>query len=99
MKCGRVALLGVIGDDGHGFELMRALHSRERIDRVCAEDFVIPTFTYTKLINGATGVEDLPRIDYVSPGPLPGIRGPHPEHLPAIFETSRSSTSRIRPKP
>jgi len=31
----------------------------------------VSTFTYTKLINGVTGREDLPRIDFVNTRPLP----------------------------
>ena len=30
-----------------------------------------PTFTYTKLLNAATGEEDLPRVDFVNTRPLP----------------------------
>ncbi len=29
------------------------------------------TFTYTKLINGQTGIEDQPRVDFISTKPLP----------------------------
>ena len=36
------------------------------------------TFTYTKLINGATGVEDQPRLDFINTAPLAaGRRAPH----------------------
>ena len=28
------------------------------------------TFTYTKVINGDTGVEDLPRLDFINTRPL-----------------------------
>ena len=67
----RVTLLGAIGDDGHGFELLRALRlGRISVD-LCVVSPLIPTFTYTKLINAVTGVEDLPRIDYISTQPLP----------------------------
>jgi bifunctional ADP-heptose synthase (sugar kinase/adenylyltransferase) len=31
-----------------------------------------PTFTYTKLINAETGIEDRPRLDFISHQPLPG---------------------------
>jgi len=66
----RVAVLGVIGDDGHGYELRRALEQRgiEGSALVSAAD--VPTFTYTKLINRVSGVEDLPRVDYVNPRDL-----------------------------
>jgi rfaE bifunctional protein kinase chain/domain len=71
----RVAVLGVAGGDGHGFELRRSLQAR-RIDE--SKLLTIPerlTFTYTKLINRATGQEDLPRLDFV-----------HAEDLPAPVE-------------
>ena len=71
LKCGRVALLGAIGDDGHGWELMRSLQSRGISTEHVQKTTLIPTFTYTKLINVATGVEDLPRIDFVPPAKLP----------------------------
>ena len=66
-----VAVLGMIGDDGFGFELERALE-----DRSIATDWVvqaggIPTFTYTKLINAVTDEEDLPRVDFIYTSPLP----------------------------
>jgi rfaE bifunctional protein kinase chain/domain len=67
----KVSVLGVVGADGFGYELDRALESRGigrdllvRSDRVC-------TFTYTKLINAQTGVEDLPRLDFVNTEPVP----------------------------
>ncbi|HEV8147125.1 MAG TPA: PfkB family carbohydrate kinase [Bryobacteraceae bacterium] len=62
---GRVAVLGVIGDDGNGEELTRAL-ARNRIGtELLLRSPMVPTFTYTKLINVHTGIEDLPRIDFV----------------------------------
>jgi rfaE bifunctional protein kinase chain/domain len=68
---GRVAVLGVRGDDGFGFELERALGER----RINAEPMVkVPnwhTFTYTKLLNSQTSVEDQPRVDFISTNPLP----------------------------
>ncbi len=68
---GRVNLLGVVGDDGHGHELMNTLSrrgiSRELILHVPGR----PTFAYTKLINKDTGIEDQPRVDFVSQQPLP----------------------------
>src|SRR5512140_1680776 len=69
---GRIAVLGVVGDDGFGYELRRALEAR----RISAEHLVavpdLPTFTYTKVINGVTGVEDYPRLDFISTRPLAG---------------------------
>ncbi len=67
----RVTLLGAIGDDGHGFELLRALRLRSISAELIVVSSLIPTFTYTKLINSVTGVEDLPRIDYINTQPLP----------------------------
>jgi len=66
----RVAVLGVAGDDGHGYELRAALR-QAGIDASMLVQSVAPTFTYTKLINADSGEEDLGRIDFVSPGPLP----------------------------
>ena len=70
MGVGRVSVLGAIGDDGFGHELRRALGAR----RIIADQLIgvpdIQTFTYTKLINAATGEEDLPRIDFISNSPL-----------------------------
>lgn len=66
----RVAVLGVFGDDGFGEELRRALEARN----ISTEFMVkarVPTFTYTKLINVKTGVEDQPRVDHINPHPLP----------------------------
>src|SRR5580704_6686385 len=70
MGVGRVSVLGAIGDDGFGHELRCALGAR----RIIADNLIalpnIQTFTYTKLINAATGAEDLPRIDFISNSPL-----------------------------
>ncbi len=63
----RAAVLGVIGDDGHGHELRRALPCETLLGTVRS----VPTFTYTKLINAGTGIEDQPRIDFISTQPLP----------------------------
>lgn len=68
---GRIAVLGVIGQDGHGFELRRVLAQRG-IDRdLLVESPDVQTFTYTKLINSETGEEDRPRIDFVNSSRLP----------------------------
>ena len=70
MGVGRVSVLGAIGEDGFGYELRCALAAR-----AIAADLLIPvpgmpTFTYTKLINARTGIEDLPRIDFICTAPL-----------------------------
>ena len=59
-----IRVLGIVGDDGHGYELRQAL-ARRGIDASLLVTGPV-TFTYTKLINSRTGVEDLGRIDYVS---------------------------------
>ena len=69
LGCGRVAVLGAIGDDGFGLELSRALAGR-RIDDLCIRAGSLQTFTYTKVINGETGIEDRPRLDFINTVPL-----------------------------
>ncbi len=68
---GRVAVLGVVGDDGHGHELTGALNRRHISPGLLIRADSVPTFTYTKLINGQTGIEDQPRVDFVHAQPLP----------------------------
>jgi rfaE bifunctional protein kinase chain/domain len=68
---GRVAVLGARGDDGHGYELEHALRARGiEVDALLASR-QIATFTYTKLINLSTGVEDRPRVDFINASALP----------------------------
>lgn len=62
---GRVSVLGVIGDDGHGFELRQALARRGVSHELLVDAPGRQTFTYTKLINDVTGREDLPRVDFL----------------------------------
>lgn len=67
---GAIEVLGALGDDGFGYELRQALA------RVGAGgSLLVPTpgatFTYTKLLNRATGEEDLGRVDFVAPPPPP----------------------------
>src|SRR5215472_948053 len=50
---GRVAVLGVAGDDGFGYELSAALKARGISCDLLVRSAAVPTFTYTKLINGA----------------------------------------------
>jgi rfaE bifunctional protein kinase chain/domain len=71
LGAGRVAVLGVIGDDGFGFELERALAARGADPSLLVHEPSIQTFTYTKLINACTGVEDLARVDYINARPMP----------------------------
>jgi rfaE bifunctional protein kinase chain/domain len=67
---GRVAVLGVAGGDGHAYELRLALEARGIDSSGLITDPRGLTFTYTKLINRRTGVEDLPRVDYLNSGDL-----------------------------
>jgi len=70
MGLDRVAVLGVAGDDGHGYELARAL-ARRGIDTAGLLQVPgVATFTYSKLIDLKTGVEDLPRVDFIEARPL-----------------------------
>jgi rfaE bifunctional protein kinase chain/domain len=67
----RVAVLGALGEDGFGFELRRALAARGVSPALLVPSDELSTFTYTKLINATTGVEDLPRVDFINTRPLP----------------------------
>lgn len=69
LGCGRVAVLGAICDDGHSVELARALAARG-ISDLCIRADSLQTFTYTKVINQDTGVEDQPRLDFINTTPL-----------------------------
>jgi rfaE bifunctional protein kinase chain/domain len=66
-----VSVLGVVGDDGHGHELIRALNALDIGTDLVLREPEVPTFTYTKLINAATDVEDQPRVDFVFSGQMP----------------------------
>jgi rfaE bifunctional protein kinase chain/domain len=72
LGAGRVAVLGAVGEDGHGFELARALAGRGIESEMLIPSPGIQTFTYTKLINAASGVEDIPRVDFINRQALPG---------------------------
>ncbi|HEX8984556.1 MAG TPA: PfkB family carbohydrate kinase, partial [Bryobacteraceae bacterium] len=71
LKVYRVAVLGVFGDDGNGFELERALQARGISVNLMLRDARLPTFTYTKFLNAETGIEDQPRVDFIPFRPLP----------------------------
>jgi rfaE bifunctional protein kinase chain/domain len=71
LKTGKVAVLGLTGNDGFGYELRRALEARGIATNLLLETPQIPTFTYTKLINRQTGAEDVPRVDFVYTEALP----------------------------
>jgi rfaE bifunctional protein kinase chain/domain len=71
LGAGTVAVVGIRGDDGFGFELVRALNQRGVTANLMVELPGWQTFTYTKLINGQTGIEDQPRVDFISTKPVP----------------------------
>ena len=66
-----VAVLGAIGEDGHAYELLKALRERNIGIDLLIQHAGIPTFTYTKLINAETEVEDKPRVDFVFKDDMP----------------------------
>lgn len=68
---GRVTVVGAIGFDGHGFELIGSLQAKGIDSTHLIQEREIPTFTYTKLINVRSSVEDLPRVDFVLSRPVP----------------------------
>ena len=82
----RVTVLGIVGDDGHGFELRKALNMRGMHDELLVEAPGRQTFTYTKLINQVSGVEDLPRVDFVFEPAPEAERSVLDRLLPAIDE-------------
>jgi rfaE bifunctional protein kinase chain/domain len=71
LGAGKVAVLGIRGDDGFGFELVRALNERGIATNLMVEIRRWQTFTYTKLLNCQTGIEDQPRVDFISTKSLP----------------------------
>ncbi len=70
LGAGHISVLGVVADDGHGYELRQALKARG-VDASPLVTAPGATFTYTKLINTHTQVEDLGRIDFLSFPPPP----------------------------
>ena len=68
---GRIAVLGVAGRDGFGWELKQALAARRIESHLLVGIDNWQTFTYTKVINRDTGEEDMPRLDFISTRPLP----------------------------
>ena len=70
LGAGRVAVVGAVGDDGHAYELRQALAARGIDADGLVTDPCGLTFTYTKLLNAQTGVEDLPRVDFLNSGDL-----------------------------
>lgn len=70
LGAGHVDVLGMVGDDGFGYELRGALSARGISPDLLVSSRSVSTFTYTKLLNTATGEEDLPRVDFINPRPL-----------------------------
>ena len=70
LGAGRVAVLGAIGQDGFGVELSQALGARGISAEWCVRTPAMQTFTYTKVINAHTGIEDQPRLDFINTTPL-----------------------------
>jgi rfaE bifunctional protein kinase chain/domain len=68
---GRVAVLGAVGEDGFGYELEQALVSRGVSTELLVRSDELSTFTYTKLLNLSSGVEDQPRVDFINTRPSP----------------------------
>jgi rfaE bifunctional protein kinase chain/domain len=68
---GKVAVCGVIGGDGHGVDLLRSLRLRGIESDLIVTSPGIQTFTYTKLINGITSVEDQGRVDFINAQAMP----------------------------
>ena len=71
LKPYRVAVLGVLGEDGNGFELEGELRTRGVSLDLMVKDPRLPTYTYTRLFNSETGLEDRSRVDVIPFRPLP----------------------------
>lgn len=71
LGAGRVAVLGIVGTDGFGYELKAALVHRGIEPALLVESRALQTFTYTKLLNSVTGEEDQPRVDFINTQPPP----------------------------
>jgi rfaE bifunctional protein kinase chain/domain len=69
-----VTVAGIIGDDGFGFELEKALHRLGVRTDLLVNAPGVCTFTYTKLINRRSGEEDRPRVDFINTEPMPDHR-------------------------
>jgi rfaE bifunctional protein kinase chain/domain len=66
-----VAIAAAIGSDGFGPELEQALKRNGIRAQYLYRAADLATFTYTKLINHNTGIEDLPRVDFIQAHDLP----------------------------
>jgi rfaE bifunctional protein kinase chain/domain len=89
LGAGRVSVLGVVGNDGLGHELVQALELRGIRAATLIQALEMQTFTYTKLINSTTGLEDLPRVDFINTTPLdPKVERQVLDALPAAVHAS-----------
>jgi rfaE bifunctional protein kinase chain/domain len=70
LGAGSVKVLGVIGSDGFGWELIRALEQRRIGHELLVVCDDVCTFTYTKLLNAQTADEDRPRVDFINTRPI-----------------------------
>ena len=68
---GSVSVLGAIGEDGFSYELLAALNRRGIAGELLIRSADLPTFTYTKIINSETGIEDRPRVDFIHTREIP----------------------------
>jgi bifunctional ADP-heptose synthase (sugar kinase/adenylyltransferase) len=68
---GRVAVLGIVGEDGCAYDLKRALEARSIDPSLLVSSPSVQTFTYTKLLNSRTGEEDQPRVDFINTEDMP----------------------------
>lgn len=71
LGAGRVSVLGAVGRDGFAHELRQALQRRGIEGDRLVRSARLQTFTYTKLLRAGSGVEDLPRVDFVNAEPAP----------------------------
>jgi rfaE bifunctional protein kinase chain/domain len=89
LGAGSVSVLGVVGNDGFGHELVKALERHGISSGTLIQALEMQTFTYTKLINSKTGVEDLPRVDFINTRPLdPKVEQQVLDALPAAVHES-----------
>ena len=68
---GQVSVLGAAGNDGFGWELLDTLTVRKIATDLIVRSSSINTFTYTKVINSETGIEDRARVDFITPEDIP----------------------------
>ncbi len=71
LRPAKVAVIGVRGDDGFGYELEGALSERSIDASLMARVPGWQTFTYTKFLNKNNGEEDIARADFINTRPLP----------------------------